>query len=435
MVLSSSVLAATQWTRINSVGQYLLLLSYTTLFWLGGRWAAGQPRLQVTAKTLGVVALLLVPIHGWALHGLQVWRGAAGVVVMVVALVGLTAAAISGYPQGQARSRPMVSLALFVGLLYLHFGWGAPLMVVYGAIVAVAIAVGWSLMDNRSPQPSDAASQWLLVFYSLGIVLLRGFNTPEILPDQLGPALGVGGALLVSNARLRSPMPEFSELWIWLGRGLLFIGWCLTVVTIPGQALVITLLGLGLRVVEVTKAWRSLDWAACLLMGVQAVWLTWRSLPKLQQRALLDLALQITGPDTPPLSLLGVAYAPCVVVMVALADRLRRRWSKPQLAILTESMAVVLSLLLLVFALQDLTVLSVYLVIATIVLAVVTVRRSPSPEPLIHITHRVAYLALLTSIADRWPNLSSQQGLILGSSLAVLEWGASSVPIGGDRGE
>lgn len=120
--------------------------------------------------------------------------------------------------------------------------------------------------------------------------------------------------------------------------------------------------------------------------------------------------------------------------MVALADQLRRRWSKPQLATLTESISVAFSLLL-VFALQDLTVLSVYLVLATMVLAVVTVRRSPSPEPLIHITHRVAYLALLTIIADRWPNLSSQQGLILGSSLAVLEWGASSVPIGGDRGE
>lgn len=435
VVLSSAVLAATQWTRINPVGQYLLLLSYTTLFWLGGRWAAGQPRLQVTAKTLGVVALLLVPIHGWALHGLQVWQFPLGIGMTVVALVGLTAVAIYSDPLGQGRSRPRASRAIVVGLLYLHFGWGAPLAAVYGGVIAVAIAVGWSLMGDRSSQPSDAASQWLLGFYGLGIVLLRGFNTPGILPEQLGLAVGLGGALLASNARLRSPLPEFSELWIWLGRGLLFIGWCLTVATTPGQALVITLLGLGLRVVEVTKTWRSLDWAACLGMGVQAVWLAWRSLPELQQRALLDLALQITGPDTPPLSLLGVAYAPCVVVMVALADRLRRRWSKPQLATLTESISVAFSLLLLVFALQDLTVLSIYLVLATMVLAVVTVRRSPSPEPLIHITHGVAYLALLTIVADRWPDLSSQQGLILGSSLAVLEWGASSVPIGGDRGE
>ncbi|NJL87154.1 MAG: hypothetical protein HC886_16170 [Leptolyngbyaceae cyanobacterium SM1_1_3] len=54
------------------VGQYGVLLAYSIVFWLGGRWAAGQRRLQLTAKTLRIVALLLMPINLWAIDALEV---------------------------------------------------------------------------------------------------------------------------------------------------------------------------------------------------------------------------------------------------------------------------------------------------------------------------------------------------------------------------
>jgi hypothetical protein len=70
VVLSSAVLAATQWANFNAAGQYLVLLAYTLVFWAAGLWCRRSPNLQLTAKTLQMITLLLVPLNFWALDGL-----------------------------------------------------------------------------------------------------------------------------------------------------------------------------------------------------------------------------------------------------------------------------------------------------------------------------------------------------------------------------
>ncbi|NJS42066.1 hypothetical protein HC766_07495 [Candidatus Gracilibacteria bacterium] len=61
VVVSSGVLAASQWERFPAAGQYGVLLAYTLIFWAIGSWANKQQNLQLTAQTLQGVTLLLVP--------------------------------------------------------------------------------------------------------------------------------------------------------------------------------------------------------------------------------------------------------------------------------------------------------------------------------------------------------------------------------------
>ncbi|WP_080806966.1 hypothetical protein [Halomicronema hongdechloris] len=59
VVLSSAVLAATQWSRFTGVGQYLVLWGYTLAFW-GASRVSDRPQLRLTHHTLAITTLLLV---------------------------------------------------------------------------------------------------------------------------------------------------------------------------------------------------------------------------------------------------------------------------------------------------------------------------------------------------------------------------------------
>ncbi|MFO0172536.1 MAG: hypothetical protein ACK51W_08640, partial [Aphanizomenon sp.] len=67
VVLSSGVLAASQWERFPAVGQYGVLFAYTLSFCGFTLWAGKQSNLRLTAQTLLIVTLLLVPINFWAM--------------------------------------------------------------------------------------------------------------------------------------------------------------------------------------------------------------------------------------------------------------------------------------------------------------------------------------------------------------------------------
>ncbi len=63
VVLSSGVLAASQWERFPAIGQYGVLLAYTFNFDYFTFWAGKQTNLKLTAQTLLIVTLLLVPVN------------------------------------------------------------------------------------------------------------------------------------------------------------------------------------------------------------------------------------------------------------------------------------------------------------------------------------------------------------------------------------
>ena len=150
VVLSSAVLAATQWARFDAVGQYLVLLAYTLVFWGAGGWCRRSQNLQLTAKTLQMITLLLVPLNFWALDGLGVWRGG-GVMVGAIAVLVLTLAALQVLRQQDSTPLEQGNA---LGLAYLHTGWGlagVPILAVYAGVVGSAVAMVYGQRRRAFP--------------------------------------------------------------------------------------------------------------------------------------------------------------------------------------------------------------------------------------------------------------------------------------------
>ncbi|PSR12914.1 DUF2157 domain-containing protein, partial [filamentous cyanobacterium CCP3] len=199
VVLSSAVLAATQWVRFGAVGHYLVLLAYTLVFWAVGRWCHQSPNLQLTAKTLQMITLLLVPLNFWALDGLGVWQGG-GVVVGAIAAILLTLAALQVLRQQASTS---LAQANALGLAYLHTGWGlsaVPVLAVYVGVLGSAAA---TVYDQRRRGVSPGL-RWptIAITAALGLLLARGLTAVSAQDlGQFGLAFGLYGAT-----------------WVWLGQ-------------------------------------------------------------------------------------------------------------------------------------------------------------------------------------------------------------------------
>ncbi|MEM8545095.1 MAG: hypothetical protein AAGF66_14035, partial [Cyanobacteria bacterium P01_H01_bin.119] len=215
VVVSSALLAATQWASFSPSAQYLVLFAYTAVFWLIGLWASRQTHLALTAKTLQTVSLLLVPINLWAMHGLQITASGTGLLVAIAATLLLGLGSLSSFWQyGGDRADASVWLngCAFLALAVGHWlRWATPTaaIVIYGSLGLTAIALvaqpqvrqGWRASSNTSSSGSPVLnSARLMVIYALGVVLLRGITIEPIEPDTLGLAVGGTGALLCSLA-------------------------------------------------------------------------------------------------------------------------------------------------------------------------------------------------------------------------------------------
>ncbi|MGB7087119.1 MAG: hypothetical protein WBD47_16285, partial [Phormidesmis sp.] len=78
VVVSSGVLAASQWQSFSAVGQYAILFAYTLAFWGASLWAKRQEQLQTTARMLVLTTLLLIPVNFWMMDALGVLNSALG---------------------------------------------------------------------------------------------------------------------------------------------------------------------------------------------------------------------------------------------------------------------------------------------------------------------------------------------------------------------
>ena len=70
VVVSSAVLAATQWQQVTPTGQYGILWGYTLAFWGAGIWSSRQPNLQLTARMVQITTVLLIPVNFWMMDAL-----------------------------------------------------------------------------------------------------------------------------------------------------------------------------------------------------------------------------------------------------------------------------------------------------------------------------------------------------------------------------
>ncbi|MGK7877684.1 MAG: hypothetical protein AB4426_31595 [Xenococcaceae cyanobacterium] len=198
VVVSSGVLAATQWERFPAAGQYGVLWTYTLIFWGVGFWASKQENLQLTSQTLQTTALLLVPVNFWAMDTFGLWRHPLEWLTVAIASITLT-----GIYFLQNRQRQKFPLFLnFLGLTYLHWGWGFsgfPLIALYIGTIATAI-----ILRTANQQPQGDTSQPKtgrgFVIYALSVLLVRAIFVVHLPIQQLGLAIGICGWLLQGKA-------------------------------------------------------------------------------------------------------------------------------------------------------------------------------------------------------------------------------------------
>jgi hypothetical protein len=295
VILSSGVLAATQWSRFPAWGQYGLLWLYTIGFWVVGSWARRQEGLRLTANTLQIVTLLLIPVNFWAIDSFQLWQQPLELVTASVAGIGLAGILYLKHQQRRGRNAAHQSgwlLVTYLGLSCLHLGW----QISYWSTIAIYIgAIGVAIVLQKMRQIEGGS----LAIYGLGILLLRGLVVAHLHIYTFGLAIGIIGWLFtqwglqkhrrrerlqqVSNlygsirtAHYQTTLTNLARLYQQIGAGLLAFGWLMGVadwLSVPKgsswQAVAVSCLGLIWIWQRLRSSQRQREVIALFWLGLQ----------------------------------------------------------------------------------------------------------------------------------------------------------------------
>ncbi|MEM6520685.1 MAG: hypothetical protein AAF722_15300, partial [Cyanobacteria bacterium P01_C01_bin.70] len=454
---------------------YLVLLSYTLVFWGIGVFSRRNAQLQLTSRTLQVMTLLLVPLNFWAMDALRVAASSAGIVVIAIAAIGLTLVVL----QVMRERHPWVERVNAISLAYLHLGWGTalmPLLAIYGGVLFSAAVAVISHCDSGAPSrlASTAAnrprsrttssvagpvspathsrnaglifgSRWsdVGILFALGLLCLRGLMLlPSSQWGQLGLACGLYGAVWVWLSQQRLIAAEASaasnadesvacsdqasaslrtaKITAGFGRALLWWGWLLAIDYPLWQAGGVSVFGLALRIAALQRFRRRQDLLMAYAIAVQLAFVSWELLPlTLRQSIMTSLMAWARANDSSVIALLGAALFPFVIGMAIIADQYWQRRQVP-LAQMGEAIAIGTGTLLAILSAFSPAVLVVNLGAATVTAVVGTLRRSPPSLWRISVSQGVGLAAIATAIYYVWSDLSIGGWAIAMTGLAVL---------------
>ena len=455
VVMSSGVLAASQWEKFPAPAQYGVLWAYTLTFWGVSFWAGRQQHLRLTTGTLLVITLLLIPVNFWAIDSFGLWNNPLGWITVSIAALSLTIITNSLCNHRLLAGNLAIRKLYFLNVLalsYLHWGWkipGIPLIAIYVATIGTTLAT-ISQTFNRQifiPLQTENKKSWLgigittaVIIYSLLLLLGRAIFVVQIDATQLGLAIGICGWLInwlkLHSQRNKnksfSPREEVSSItlpWQLIGIILLIGGWLLTFVNHPGQAIAVSGLGLWLLYERLEKYSSKSDFAAIFVIGLQTIWLGWRLVPAELQTTIISSATEITNSVSQPWSLLSVALFPYIILMVALTDRLDKH-EKVELAQFGQKLTLSLGLLLTLVSILNPVLRFLNLFLSTITLGIVTYRhsfyrkqnKSIRLNGYIYLTHVTGLLTLCAGINLFLPNLSKEYWATILLGLMVAEW-------------
>lgn len=448
VVVSSGVLAATQWQNVSALGQYGILFGYTVLFWLASLWTRRQPSLRLTSQMLAIATLLLVPVNFWMMDGFRLWNSGVGVGIVALCAIGLTGIVFTLL----RRSRSIWMMAAVVLLSWLHIGWhqpGIPLLATYLGTIGATAALVWQdaqrqrdvstvppeldRAESARPELNRATSLTvgmaslnlspIAIAMSALLLIGRALFVVQLPVDQLGLAVGVCGWLLGWLAR----RDRTRVGWSRAGTVLLMLAWLVTVtVTPPWQAVAISGLGLGLLADALWHTGRSSYLIAGFSVGLQLVWLVWRLLPSLWQTQLVTWATQLAGTTEMPFALLGLGFFPYVWLVVGVAFYLRSH-DRARLAQDAEWLALGLGGLLVGVSLGNPLVRSLTLTLASLTLIGVMTKRQQRPPLLIYLAHGATLASLFAWIDFRFPALSAIAWVGVLLAVMTVEWGYSAL--------
>lgn len=488
VVLSSGVLAATQWERFPPAGQYLVLFAYTIIFWGVSVWAQRQAQLRLTAQTLQWVSLLLLPVNFWTMDGFGLWGSPFGWVAIAVATPVLSFIPWQVFPLllGQHRQsrRTLFSLAVYPVLCYLHWGWSFPgfaTIAVYIGTIAMAFATVspakyQSRFNPKSPSNSSIEpfnhSHILLLSYALAILCGRAIFGLGVPIAQLGLAIAIGGWIVLESdltkdiTPVREAIPPVllqdkesvlplkvsanpPQLFTYLGGWLMFAGWLVSVGEQPWQAIAISGLALWWLGRRLPRFFHLFDTIAIFTITLQGYWLISDIIPPAVRSSAIATGAQLAQAQQSPWALLGLTFFPYLLFVVWLTDWLYRR-TPAQLeqgakvsARVGDVWALGFGVILTLLSVPASSMRSLNLLASTLTLAVVTDRRltwrthSPTParpirpgefgpfDFLVYLSHLSGLLALFSFVHWGFPRLPIFiWGLIL-LAVALTEWAVS----------
>ena len=433
VVVSSGLLAASQWDNFSPQIQYLLLLAYTLGFFGVSFWTSKNERLRMTTRALQLVTLLLVPANFWAMDGLGLLKNPAGIGISAIAGCLLSAIAVfllqtsfifretqalsedtSTNQKKKRTKRQLSQISVLVILLlgWLHLGWFLspyyPLIAVYLGISGIAIST--FLNRRQSLNTADSSTFPLALItgaYSTVLLISRALLFGNVSVFKLGLAFGVCGWVLVQITnkaeKLRSPS-EASNLTTVnssnlsfqtnLGKVLLGLGWLVSVWDqYPWQTLTISLLIAWILCDRLIKLEQTTDLTYLFLWGLQILWLGQRLIPN-DWKAVSTQQLSTFFQTQSEVNLLGVCLFPYLIMTLVVAAIYRDR-QKFHLANTAELLALGFGVLLTILSFGYPLPIFVNLSLSAITLLIVQARRSPASKDL----HSLVYFAHIVSLS------------------------------------
>ncbi len=439
IIISSGVLAASQWHNFPNFGQYLILLIYTLGFWGISFWSGKQENLRLTSQTLNGITTLLVPINFWAISQFALGKNIGEIVIIVIAIIALTST-IYLASRLKNQSNHQLIIPLFLSLSYLHLGWHftfIPLIAVYVGIIAISYLYYRLTLSQR--QYSLVNFLFLLAAWSL--LLARGLSSSitinyfanySLALALLGWLLGTINLTNVSTSNLEESAQETTEIvskvWQFISLIILNAAWLMSVLGgilrspwFFWQTLGINILAIQLFSQRLTLYWRKRDLTVIFLLGLQTLYLSKELIPNNFRTQALDLAVTISKTAYLPESVLGVTLFPYVVLFVFVATWLYRR-QKSELAIYAEYLTLFLGIGLTCLSFSNPIWRSLNLFLSTLTLGYVSWIRQPTRIFLIYATHLLGLVTVVNTITVNFPNLSQS---VWGSILVLLmtvEW-------------
>ncbi len=423
IVVSSAVLAASQWRNFSPVGQYGILFAYTLVFWGISAWASRQSNLQLTARMLQVTTLLIIPVNFWMMDGFKLWNFPLGWIVAPVAALSLTAILVHLLQPSLSASR--LTLANSIGLSWLHWGWALtnfPLIATYIGTIGTALTLFYQSRRRRVEAQQLSIStpislNGITITFATLLLVGRAILAAKIPISNLGLALGICGWLLGWLSRGERRL----EIWSNLGWVLLLAGWLVAVGEIPQQAIAVSVLALWLLADRLFRLKQSADLIALFLVGLQSFWLLWRAIPFPLQQEVIAFGIQLAGNEFMPQALIGLGVFTYVILTLFLAAFLRRQ-EEEKLALQAEGMALILGLLLTIVSFLNPLVRVINLLVSFITLALVVILRTAAGTGLIYLTHIAGLVTIAAWINYGFPNLTVNTWLLILLVGAIAEW-------------
>ena len=434
VVVSSGLLAASQWQKFPPSAQYLVLLAYTLCFGTATVWTRKTKKLQLTSQTLRLVTLLLVPVNFWAIDGLGLWNNIGEYLIVVFASFFLTTIVIYFYKKPNVSIK-WISIAPLnlLGLSYLHYGWrvsGFPILAIYLSVIGTAIA---TIFHNQSQKITetieienktnarDPITGIAIVIYTLLILLTRAIFIANVDITKLGLALGIIGWILLKNNTLNQIK---GKLFVqnWIGISLLLLGWLVSLDAQPWQALIINIISLLLLAENLQKSWRPIQLSAIFLIGLQTTRLGWRLILITTGQNLVETTTQIFNTQNSPQSLLSLAWFPYLILMVWVTNWIYHR-QQINLSKFSEKICLGFGVFLNILSWQNPLTIFLNLLASTITLAIFITGRQGTRINLIYLTHITGLLSIFSGINYFLPDLSLTTWAIILLIMMVSEWG------------